>query len=50
MVDYRPTTRLTRAVPGRDEIIQQMPTEDGEFNICIKSPREPRERDTMEVT
>jgi hypothetical protein len=40
MVDYRPTTRLTSAVPGPYEIIQRMPTEDGEFKYRIKSPRE----------
>ena len=37
MVDYRPTTRLTSAVPGPYEIIQRMPTEDGELNIASKA-------------
>ena len=44
MVEYRPTTRLTGAVPGPYQIIQRMPTEDGEFKYRIKSPREPHER------
>jgi hypothetical protein len=38
MVEYRPTTRLTSAVPGPYQIIQRMPTEDGEFKYRIKSP------------
>lgn len=48
MVDYRPTPRLTSAVPGPYQIVQRMPPEDGEFKYRIKSPREPHERVAME--
>jgi hypothetical protein len=48
MVDYRPTTRLASAASGPYQIIQRMPTEDGEFKYRIKSPREPHERVAME--
>jgi len=44
MVDYRPATRLSSAVPGPYEITQRMPSEDGEFKYRIKSPHEPHER------
>jgi hypothetical protein len=47
-VDYRPTTRLASAASGPYQIIQRMPTEDGEFKYRIKSPREPHERVAME--
>ena len=39
MVEYRPTTRITSAVPDPYQIIQRGPTEDGEFKYRIKSPR-----------
>ena len=48
MAVYRPTTRLTSAVPGPYQIIRRMPTEYGEFKYRIKSPREPHERVAME--
>lgn len=44
IVGYKPTTRLSSAVSATYQIIQRMPSEDGEFKYRIKSPHEPHER------